>query len=169
MESLIFTLCISFIIVQRLVELRISNRNTKALLSKGAIEHGRSHYPLIVAMHILFFVSLLLEAISRGLHMSNFSFFWFSLFAFAQAGRVWVFKTLKSRWTTRVISMPGETLIRTGPYQYLSHPNYVVVAVELLSFPLIFGLKYTALLFTLLNAFLLLGIRIPIESKALHD
>ncbi|MES2904441.1 MAG: isoprenylcysteine carboxylmethyltransferase family protein, partial [Pseudomonadota bacterium] len=53
-----------------------------------------------------------------------------------------------------------------GPYRFVSHPNYLVVAAELLILPLVFGLWQIALLSTALNA-AILTIRIRAENAAL--
>ncbi len=91
---------------------------------------------------------------------------WLAVFFVAQGLRLWVLATLKERWTTRIIVLPGEPLVRRGPYRFLSHPNYVVVAIELAALPLAFGLVGFAALFTVLNA-LVLAIRIRAENAAL--
>ena len=83
-----------------------------------------------------------------------------------EVGRLWVLSTLGKRWTTRIIVVPGETLVRTGPFRLLNHPNYAVVIAEIALLPLVFGLWRTALAFSLLNA-LLLTIRIREENRAL--
>ena len=93
--------------------------------------------------------------------------FYFLVFLLAQAGRVWVISSMGGRWTTRIIVLPGEKLVRRGPFRFVSHPNYCVVALELAFLPLAFGHWATALLFTILNALVLLGVRIPAENKAL--
>jgi methyltransferase len=163
----LFALSLGALIVQRLMELRTARRNSRELLERGAIEHGARHYPIIVLMHTLFFLSLMAESAWSGLHWSRLSPLWLGLFLLGQLGRVWVMKTLQGRWTTRVYIVPGETLASGGPFRYLSHPKYVAVSLEILSFPLAFGLERTSIVFSLLNAAVLLGIRIPVERQAL--
>ena len=85
-----------------------------------------------------------------------------------EIGRIWVLATLGRRWTTRIIVVPGETLVRSGPYRVLSHPNYVVVSAEIALLPLVFGLWQVALVFTVLNA-IVLAIRIRAEAGALES
>jgi methyltransferase len=88
------------------------------------------------------------------------------LFGLVELARLWVLQTLGRRWTTRIIVVPDETLVRRGPYRYLDHPNYAVVVAEIALLPLVFGLWRTALVFTLLNA-AALAIRIRQENRAL--
>ena len=154
---------LAFVSVQRLAELAWSRRNTQRLLAKGALEVGRWHYRPMVAVHTCWLLGLWLLAASRAVSPPLLL-----LFALLQGARVWVLATLGERWTTRIIVLPGVPLLRTGPYRILRHPNYCIVAAEVLLLPLAFGLVAFALLFTLLNA-IILGIRIREEDAALRQ
>ncbi len=154
-----------YTILQRISEVMIAKRNTKKLIERGAVEFGATHYPYMVMMHTAFFVSMIVEYL-----FSSTSVFYPQLllvFAIAQSIRFWVMRVLGDRWTTRILVMKGERLVARGPYRYLSHPNYVVVAMEILVLPLAFGLWITAIVFTILNTVMLLAIRVPSERKAL--
>lgn len=155
------------LLLERLLELRIARRNTDLLRSQGGQEYGASHYPLIVALHTGFFVSMVLEEIIRRPELQANWPWMAALFALTQLGRLWTLTTLGSRWTTRVIIVPHERLQHRGPYRFLAHPNYLIVALEILTVPLIFGLYWTATLFSVLNAAILLLIRIPLENRVL--
>jgi methyltransferase len=86
-----------------------------------------------------------------------------------QAGRIWIIRSLGQQWNTRIIVVPGLPLSRRGPYRWgFPHPNYVLVAVEGIAIPLIHTAWITAIAFTILNAILLLGFRIPAEDRALR-
>ncbi len=152
---------LSLVTAQRLAELWLSARNTARLLALGAREYGRSHYPLIVAVHVLWLAALWWLAPGRPVH-----WLLLALFALLQLGRLWVIGSLGSRWTTRIIVLPGQPLVRRGPYRWVGHPNYVIVALEIALLPLAFGLIEVALVFSLLNA-AVLAIRIRAENKAL--
>jgi len=132
-------------------------------LAKGAIEVGRRHYPPMVALHSCWLLGLWLMAPSRAPSQPLLL-----VFALLQGARVWVLATLGDRWTTRIIVLPGVPLLRTGPYRIVRHPNYCIVAAEILLLPLAFGLVGFALLFTLLNA-IILSIRIREEDTALRQ
>ncbi len=148
---------------QRFLELRLSKKNERKLCNRGALEYGRGHYPFMVALHSLWLVSVLLEGLLRG---PEFHGFWLGLFLIVQPLRYWAILSLGDRWNTRILVVPDERLVRRGPYRYLPHPNYVVVVVEILALPLVFGCWMTALVFTLLNA-ALLYVRISEENRAL--
>ena len=96
------------------------------------------------------------------------SLVWLAVFILLQAARVWVIATLGERWTTRIIVLPGAPLIARGPYRFVSHPNYCVVAAEILVLPLVFGLGWYGLAFSLLNG-LILWLRVRTESAALQQ
>jgi methyltransferase len=70
------------------------------------------------------------------------------------------------RWTTRIIVPPSAPLVRSGPYRFLSHPNYVVVTAEVAVLPLVFGLPWYALVSSVVNA-AVLAVRIRAENAAL--
>jgi methyltransferase len=158
----IFTIIIlALVTLQRVGELWLSNRNTRRLLAQGAVEHGRAHYPLIVAVHTAWLVALWWLAPGRPVE-----FLWLALYVLLQIARIWVLATLGPRWTTRIIVLPDAPLVKAGPYRFVSHPNYVVVTAEIAVLPLAFGLWPVALIFSVLNA-AILAIRIREENRAL--
>ena len=147
--------------VQRLGELVLSRYNTSKLLARGAIEVGASHYPLIVSVHAAWLIALWIWGRGESVNLVALA-----LFIALQGLRVWIIATLGGRWTTRIIVLPGEPLVASGPYRYLSHPNYVVVAAEIATLPLALHLPVLAVIFTGLNA-AVLTIRIRVETRAL--
>jgi methyltransferase len=159
-------LLISVIVLQRLTELFIAHRNLKWMLQNGAHEYGKQHYPLFFLLHFGWLVGLTIETYLRGAISSHW-YLYLGLFIFAQGLRYWSIKSLGRFWNTRILVIPGKDLIQRGPYRYFRHPNYVAVAVELASVPLIFDAWITAMIVSLLNLLLLLCIRIPAEEKAL--
>ena len=154
---------LALVTLQRLGELWLSNRNTRRLLAEGAREHAPGHYPLIIAVHVLWLGALWFLAPSRPVDA-----FWLALFLLLELMRLWVLVTLGRRWTTRIIVLPEAPLVRSGPYRFLNHPNYWVVIGEIAVLPLVFGLWQVALAFSLLNA-ALLAIRIRAENCALRS
>lgn len=153
-------LFIGFLIFQRLAELVIARRNTARLLARGAVEHGAAHYPVIVALHVAWLGAIALLGWGHAVRP-----LWLGLFVLLQGLRVWILATLGERWTTRII-VPAEPLVRRGPFRWLRHPNYTLVVAEIFVAPMVLGLTWVALLFTVLNA-LVLRIRIRAENRAL--
>jgi methyltransferase len=154
---------LTFVTLQRLAELIYSRRNTAALLARGAREYAREHYPFMVAMHAAWLLGLWFLAIGRPVDPA-----WFVLFMMLQGLRLWVLATLRERWTTRIITLPGAALVTKGPYRFLSHPNYAVVVGEIAVLPLAFGLPLYAAIFSLLNG-IILAIRIRAENAGLKQ
>ncbi len=154
-------LVLALVTLQRLGELVMANRNTARLKAQGGVEVGAGHYPLIVILHAAWLAGLWLLAWDRPVAPG-----WLLVFLVLQALRVWVIASLGGRWTTRIIILPQAPLVRRGPYRFISHPNYVVVAGEIAVLPLAFGLPLFAVVFSILNA-LVLTIRIRAEGAAL--
>ena len=153
---------LALVILQRLGELVFSARNTAALRAKGWHEEGASHFPLIVAFHVMWLAGLLLLA-----PKAQVNWWLVAVFAVLQALRVWVLATLGRRWTMRVMVKSGERLVAAGPYRYFNHPNYVVVALEIFILPLAFGFYLYALVGGLINL-AILAYRIRVENAALR-
>ncbi len=150
-----------FVTLQRLAELVYARRNEARLYARGAQEHAPGHYPAIVLLHAAWLVGLWVLAIGTAPDT-----IWLVIFAVLQALRIWVLVTLGERWTTRIIVLPGESLIAKGPYRIFPHPNYMVVIGEIFVLPMAFGLFFYAAVFSVLNG-LILFIRIRAENKAL--
>eukprot|EP01037_Dinobryon_pediforme_P017941 gene17941-18175_t len=143
--------------------MRVARANTARLIAAGAVEASPGHYPVIIAMHLCWLGGLWWLAPGRAVEPG-----WLALFAALQPLRVWVMMALGPRWTARIIVVPGETLVQSGPYRWLRHPNYAIVVGEVASLPLAFGLNAVALGFSLANA-VMLTIRIRAEEAALAD
>jgi methyltransferase len=152
---------LGLVTVQRAGELALSYHNTSRLIARGAVEVAPRHYPLMVAVHALWLIALWVFGHDRGVNLIALS-----VYLALQGLRFWVMRTLGARWTTRIIVLPGEPLVSGGPYRYLIHPNYAVVSGEIAVLPLVVGLPWLAVLFTILNA-MILFIRIRAENRAL--
>jgi methyltransferase len=162
-----FTVLVALVGIERLAELVVSNRNVKWSMARGGVETGFSHYPPMVLLHTGLLAGALVEAYQRRPDVPP-ALAWTMLVVvvLAQALRWWCIATLGPRWNTRVIVVPGLPPVRSGPYRFLSHPNYVAVVVEGIALPLVHACWITAVVFTVLNA-LLLTVRIRVENAAL--
>ena len=148
--------------LQRLAELGYARRNARRLLAAGGVEHGAGHYPLFVALHGAWLAALFVLVPAEA--PADWGLL--GLYGLLQLGRLWAIASLGGRWTTRVIVVPGAPLVTRGPYRFLRHPNYLVVALEIPVLPLAFGAWQIALGFGLANL-ALLARRIRIEERAL--
>lgn len=150
-----------FVTLQRLVELWLSQHNMKRLLARGGYEVAPGHYPFLVTLHASWLVTLWFFGPGPPIEIVPLL-----LFVLLQAGRIWTVATLGERWTTRIIVLPGVPLVKTGPYRWVNHPNYLIVTGEFAILPLVFGLWQIAILFSVLNAALIL-VRVRAENRAL--
>ena len=154
-------LILGLVTLQRASELVISRHNTQRLMARGAVEVAPGHYPLIVAVHTAWLLSLWVFGRDQPVHLVALAGY-----LGLQGLRVWTLRTLGPRWTTRIIVLPRQPLVTAGPYRFLSHPNYAVVVGEIAVLPLVLGLPLLAACFTILNA-AVLAIRIRAENRAL--
>jgi methyltransferase len=161
-----FWIFLTFLLVQRVSELLLAKRNERVARVKGAVEYDEKGYKVIVLMHIFFFISLISEYILLARTLSNFWVPLLILFIIAQILRYWAISTLGYYWNTKILVTPNTSPIRTGPYKYLNHPNYLSVILEIAVIPLIFSCYITSMIFTLLNLGLLKR-RMRIEEQAL--
>lgn len=154
-------LLLAFLTVQRLAECGLAKRNESRLRAAGGVEYGAAHLPVLVLLHAAWLAGLWALAYDRPVDP-----WFFGLFVILQMARLWVLLALGRRWTIRIIVIAGERLVSRGPYRFMRHPNYAVVAGEIAVVPLALGLPVYALVFSVLNA-AMMAIRIPRESAAL--
>ena len=162
-----YVLLIGLVAAERVAELVVSQRNLATSKARGGSEFGAGHYPVMVVLHTALLASCLAEVLV--LHRPFIPILGWSMLAVALAAqglRWWCITTLGWQWNTRVIVVPGAARVTGGPYRYLSHPNYVAVALEGVALPLVHSAWITALAFTALNAALMMA-RIKVENAAL--
>lgn len=166
----VFFLVVAATAAERLAELVVSVRHARWALGRGGVERGQGHFPAMVALHTGLLVACVVEV-----QVADRPFLpwlgWPALVAVlaAQGLRWWCVATLRRQWNTRVIVVPGLPLVTSGPYRWLRHPNYLAVVVEGLALPLVHTAWLTALVFSALNAVLLLRFRIPAEERTLAE
>jgi len=158
----VFYAVLAFVVLQRIAELLLAAANTRRLRARGATEIDARRYPLFVLLHAAWLGSLLLTVAPETAP----SWPLLCVFLLLQIGRVWVIASLGPRWTTRIIVVPEAPLVRSGPYRFCRHPNYLIVAAEIAVLPLVFGAVVNAIVFSAFNL-LLIARRIRIEDRAL--
>lgn len=162
-----YTVFVGLIAVQRLWELEISKRNLRTLRSRGGIEAGGGHYPWMVALHTLFLISCVAEVwLLNRPWRPVVGLVSMSVLITALGLRWWALSSLGDRWTTRVVVVPGEKLVTSGPYRWFRHPNYLAVVLEIAAIPMLHSAWITALTFSVANL-VLLKVRIGAEEAAL--
>jgi methyltransferase len=153
---------------ERIAELIVSTRNARWSFARGGVEYGRRHFGPMVALHTGLLLACLAEVWFAGRPFIPWlGWPMLALVLASQALRWWCIASLGPRWNTRVIIVRDLPLVARGPYRVFTHPNYIAVVVEGFALPLVHTAWVTALAFTVLNAILLLGFRIPCENRAL--
>jgi methyltransferase len=158
---------IAVMIAQRFTELAISARHAVRVRAMGGVEFGKGHFPLIVAVHTLFPILFMIEITRHSLHAGAAWPLWLAVWVIAQLIRYTAMRALGDRWNVRIWVVPGLEPVRSGPYRWLRHPNYIAVVLEFIAAPMIFGAWRTAVVITVLNA-LVLVVRIRCEEDALQ-
>lgn len=156
--SILILACVT---LQRLVEYWLAQRNTRRLLARGGVETGAEHYPVLVGLHGAWLAGLWWWGFNRPPDLA-----WLLVYVVLDGLRLWTLATLGERWTTRIIVLPGEPLVRRGPYRVFRHPNYALIAGQIAVLPLVFHLYAHAAVFSILNASIV-GVRIVAERRAL--
>jgi methyltransferase len=155
------------IALERLAELVVSQRHATASLRRGGAEYGAGHFPVMVALHAALLAGCVIEPLAA--HRTFIPALGWPMLAVVVAAntlRWWCIATLGPRWTARVIVIPGLPLVRSGPYRWFTHPNYVAVVIEGAALPLVGSAWITACVFTVANA-ALLTVRLRCETRAL--
>jgi methyltransferase len=152
------------ILLQRGLEELYSAHNTKKLLDRGAKESGQSFYPVVAVTHLGWIAGLFF------IIPADAPTYWplIAAYLILQGVRYWVIANLGPYWTHRIITLPGDPLVRRGPYKYLRHPNYVITLIETALLPLAFGAWAFAAIMTAIWA-VVLRYKIELEDAALDE
>ena len=159
-------LFLAVVIAQRMTELILSSRNARVLLARGAREHAAGHFPLLISVHVLFPIALVAEVLLLGARPGAMWVLWGAIWGLAQVLRYSAVRALGDRWNVRILVLPDTPPVRTGPYVWLRHPNYLAVVLELFAAPMMFGAWRTAIVISLLNL-IALRVRVTAEERAM--
>lgn len=167
-SHVLFLALVGAVAVERLVELAISTRNAGRAAARGGVAgESAGFYAAMVATHAAFLAAAPLEVLFFGRpFVPALGWPMLALVVAAMALRYWAIAALGERWNTRVVVVPGDPAVTSGPYRFVRHPNYLAVAVEMLALPLVHTAWLTALVFSSANA-ALLARRIAHEEAAL--
>lgn len=153
--------------VPMLFEARLAARHDRALRAAGASEPPDDVIGWMQVVYPTAFVTMAAEAYVRSSGRDLFLFAGASVFVLAKAVKYWAIATLGSRWTFRVLVPPRSTLVTTGPYRFVRHPNYIGVMGELAGYALMAHAAYSGPASMLMFAWLIAR-RIRVEERALH-
>lgn len=158
----------AYLVAERFFELYLSRRHCRVLADRGGREFYPETFPRMVALHALFLLALFVESYPWQITLDLFSSGVLILFVLLQGGRYWCITSLGEYWNTRILLVPGGRVKKSGPYRWLSHPNYLVVTLEFLLLPLLMQSPYTLAVFFPLNL-LVVRQRIRLEENALRN
>jgi methyltransferase len=143
-----------------------ASRNEQRQRSRGGREPSGDVYALMQPAYPGIFLLMLAEGLVRGPQASEVVGIGLLIFAAAKALKWWAILTLGDYWTFRVIVVPGTFAVRSGPYRFVRHPNYLGVVGEIVGVALACGASVTGPLAFLIFGALLLK-RIQVENRAL--
>ena len=171
MSAALYTVFIVLTGFERLVELVISRRNAGRAFARGGREYGQRHFPWMVVLHTGLLAACIAEVWLLGRpFIPLLGWPMLAIAILCQVGRYWIIRSLGEQWNTRVIVVPGATRVTSrGLYRWFRHPNYWIVVIEGIALPIVHTAWITAIAFTVLNAVLLLGFRLPVENRALRE
>ncbi len=180
-EATVFALAL--VIGVLLAETRLSMNNEKGLRVRGALEARGDVYVWMSILYPLAFLLMGAEGIWRSRMPAEVMPGWLLpvgpaapawwvagvLLMLASKGlKYWAIANLADRWTFKVLVLPGMPLVRTGPYRYVDHPNYIAVVGELVGMALMMSARITGPVMTLVFGVVLL-MRLKVETGALRD
>lgn len=147
---------------QRGAEEIYSQRNTRALLARGAREEGADYYPMVATAHLGWIASLFF-LVPPDTHV-----YWplIGLYLLLQVVRYLVIATLGPYWTHRIITLDEAPVVSAGAYRIVRHPNYVITIAETLLLPLAFSAFAVAVIMTAIWV-AVLRYKIQLEDAAL--
>jgi len=165
--ELVFKSIIIFTIFQRIGELFISKRNERKIILGGGIIVPEKNYILMVFLHVSWLGLLTYFAFFTLLDLSPIFFYtFFGFFIVGQILRITAILTLGKRWSTRILILPNSSVVKKGIFNYIKHPNYLGVVLEIAALPLMANLWLVSLIFSFANA-IILFFRIREEERNL--
>ena len=151
-----------------IVEAIRAAKNEDRQFARGGVEPQGDVYPWMRFAYPGVFAVMLGEGAWRGLSADQWLVVGLVIFTVGKALKWWAIATLGPYWTFRVVVVPGDPLIASGPYRFLRHPNYAGVFLELAGAAVMTHAYVSGPLGVVLFGTLVF-IRISIENRALHD
>ena len=149
-----------------LVELQVAVFNDRALRARGAVEPPDDVYPIMRFAYPAAFLLIGLDALRHASLSRDVVLLGLLLFGWAKVLKFWVIRTLGSRWSYRVMVVPGLPLVASGPYRWIRHPNYVAVLAEIGAIAVALSAPIAGVI-AVLGFGWLLRKRIAVEERAL--
>jgi methyltransferase len=154
------------ILLMMIGEAVLSAHNERILRARGALEPPDDVIDIMRWAYPGSFVAMAIEGGWQGPATPEVLGAGLVVLGFAKALKVWAISTLGTRWTYRVLVLPGVPLVARGPYAMFRHPNYLAVVGEIVGMALLVSAPVTGVL-SFLGFGWLLTRRIAVEDRAL--
>ena len=150
-----------------LFEAQLAAHHDRALREAGAVEPRDDVFRWMQVVYPAAFVAMALEAYYRPHGADSLVVAGIGVFVLAKGLKYWAIATLGTRWTFRVLVPPRSTLVSTGPYRFLRHPNYLGVIGELAGVAMMAHAAFAGIASVLVFGWLIAR-RIDVEERALR-
>lgn len=151
----------------RIVELQISRRHQKEMVSRGAAKVDEPRFRWMVVLHTAVLIGAGLEVVLlKRPFIPALAATMFVIFLAANCVRWWVIRTLGNHWNVQVMDSTSLGVITSGPFRYVRHPNYAAVFSEMVALPLIHTAWITAAVGSLAHV-VVLSERLATEERVL--
>ena len=159
---------LTFLVVMLVMffEAIISRRHEKLLRDEGAIEPLEDVYALMQVVYPLSFVGMVVEGGLFGVASYAWWMFGATIFLIAKILKFWAIASLGVRWTFRVLVPTNASFVKSGPYRWVLHPNYIAVVGELFGVALMMRASVIGVISIVVFG-LLITKRISVENRAL--
>jgi len=133
-----------------LAETRVSRMHERRLRERGAVTPPGDVYLALLMLYPSAFLLMGAEGFWRAFEAGRTSAAavhggpsWLAsgivIFVASKALKYWAIRSLGELWTFRVFIVPDAPLVTTGPYRYVTHPNYIAVVGELIGTAMMVG------------------------------
>jgi len=162
----VVALVLAAVYLMMLVELQIAVFNDHGLRARGAVEPPDDVFPIMRFAYPGAFLLIGLEGLRHASLSRDVVLLGLLLLGWAKALKFWCIQTLGSRWSFRVMVLPGLPLVTSGPYKWMRHPNYLAVLAEIVAIALTLSAPFAGVI-AFLGFGWLLRKRIAVEERAL--
>ncbi|HFI0704878.1 TPA: isoprenylcysteine carboxyl methyltransferase family protein [Streptococcus suis] len=135
------------IFLVRIYFLKISIKNEKRILKNGGSEFGVQNTKLLTVVHILFYLSCLVEAVVRHAKFDTLSSLGLIFLLFSMGMLFWVTRLLGDIWTVKLMLVKDHRFVDHWLFRVVKHPNYFLnIIPELIGLALLCHATYSFLI-----------------------
>lgn len=158
----------ALIVATLAVETRLSRSHERTLRARGAEEPPGDVYRMMRIVYPGAFAGMFIENMQTGAPPFGWWVFGALLWALSKALKYWTIRSLGARWSFRVLAVPGDGLVTSGPYRFVTHPNYVALIGEFVSSAIMLAAPIAGIL-SMVAFSTLLAQRVHVEERFLES